>query len=324
MYRIQRLWRPGIFQGAARKDDYFEGWYFKLVDPGLENIFAVIPGVSIKKTGSHAFIQLLDGKRAASSYFRFPMKDFSYRKDRFRISIGKNIFSASRMNLDLIHEDISLKADIMFKDCRVWPGNLISPGAMGWYSFVPFMECYHGVISMDHRLEGFLETNGHVTGLDGGKGYIEKDWGSSFPEGWIWLQSNNFDDNDPCSLMLSVAKIPWRGRSFTGFICGLLYGDDFYIMATYNGAVIENTHDRVDCDRIKIIISRKDLKLEVEGRKNKSGELASPVMGAMEGRITESIDSVLRIRLWRKNRLIMDDRGRCAGLEIVNPELLEY
>ncbi len=61
----------------------------------------------------------------------------------------------------------------------------------------------------------------------------------------------------------------------------------------------------------------------MEGRKNKSGELASPVMGAMEGRITESIDSMLRARLWRKNRLIIDDRG-CAGLEIVNPELLDY
>ncbi len=104
------------------------------------------------------------------------------------------------------------------------------------------MECYHGVISMDHGLEGFLEINGHITCLDGGKGYIEKDWGSSFPEGWIWLQSNNFDHNDPCSLMLSIAKIPWRGRSFTDSICGILHGDDFHTMATYNGAVIENIH----------------------------------------------------------------------------------
>ncbi|WP_243392439.1 MULTISPECIES: tocopherol cyclase family protein [unclassified Mesotoga] len=29
--------------------------------------------------------------------------------------------------------------------------------------------------------------------LTGGKGYIEKDWGRSLPDAWIWMQSNNFD-----------------------------------------------------------------------------------------------------------------------------------
>jgi tocopherol cyclase len=323
MYRLQRLWRAGIFQGVGRKDNYFEGWYFKLVDAKLENMFAVIPGVSLKDHGSHAFIQLLDGKQAESSYFNFNMEDFSYRKDRFRISIGKNIFSDGRMRLAIKRKDISLKADIMFKNNKGWPGKLISPGAMGWYSFVPFMECYHGVISMDHDLEGSLEINGNIIDLDGGKGYIEKDWGSSFPQGWIWLQSNNFDKDDPCSLMLSIAKIPWRGRSFTGFICGLLHKDDFYIMATYNGAVIENIHNQRDCGRIKIIISRRDLRLEVDARKNKSGKLASPIMGAMEGRINEGLDSVIRVDLFRKDKAIVSDTGRCGGLEMVNTELLD-
>ena len=31
-----------------------------------------------------------------------------------------------------------------------WPVKVTSPGAMGPYAFVPFMECYHGVVSMDH------------------------------------------------------------------------------------------------------------------------------------------------------------------------------
>ena len=27
-------------------------------------------------------------------------------------------------------------------------------GIMGWYRFVPFMQCYHGVVSLNHKLNG--------------------------------------------------------------------------------------------------------------------------------------------------------------------------
>jgi hypothetical protein len=325
MYRLQRLWRPGIFQGANRKDNYFEGWYFKLVDSRLENIFAVIPGVSIKgSSGSHAFIQLLDGRRAASSYFNFDINDFSYRKDRFDISIGKSKFSPERMLLDISQEGKTVKANIGFKNRVEWPGSFFSPGAMGWYTFVPFMECYHGVVSMDHDLEGSLEIDGKRIDLSEGKGYIEKDWGDSFPGGWIWLQSNNFDTNDPCSIMLSIARIPWRGKSFTGFICGLLCGDDFHVFATYNGAGIESLDYNSGHDRVKAAIISKDLRLEVDVTKKQGAQLASPVMGAMDGRINESIDSLIKVTLLKNDKVIMADTGRCGGFEIVNPEVLDY
>ncbi len=326
MYRLQRLWRPGIFQGGNRKDNYFEGWYFKLVDRSLQDIFAVIPGVSIKGpgSGSHSFIQLLDGKQAISSYFNFKISDFSYHRDRFDVSIGKNRFSSEGMLLDIRQDGKTVKAEISFKDRVGWPGNFFSPGAMGWYTFVPFMECYHGVVSMDHGLEGSLEIDGRSIDLGGGKGYIEKDWGKSFPGGWIWLQSNNFDANDPCSIMLSIARVPWRGRSFTGFICGLLFRDDFYVLATYNGARIENLDYSKGYDRVKASIVLKDLRLEVDASKKQSAQLASPVMGAMDGRINESIDSLIKVSLQKGGKVIIDDTGRCAGSEIVNPEVLDY
>jgi hypothetical protein len=63
---------------------------------------------------------------------------------------------------------------------------------MGWYSYVPFMECYHGLISIDHKLQGSLQINGQEIDFTEGKGYAEKDWGTSFPEGYVWMQSNHF------------------------------------------------------------------------------------------------------------------------------------
>lgn len=46
---------------------------------------------------------------------------------------------------------------------------------MGPFSFVPFMEYYHGILSMDHNIEGSLEHNGKIISFDQGKGYMEKD-----------------------------------------------------------------------------------------------------------------------------------------------------
>ena len=52
---------------------------------------------------------------------------------------------------------------------------------MGPFSYLSFMECYHGILSMKHSLEGTLSWNGQLIDFTNGIGYLEKDWGSSFP-----------------------------------------------------------------------------------------------------------------------------------------------
>ena len=47
---------------------------------------------------------------------------------------------------------------------------------MGWYYKVPFMECYHEVVSLNHDLIGEIKVNNRIFSFDNGKGYIEKDW----------------------------------------------------------------------------------------------------------------------------------------------------
>ena len=81
------------------------------------------------------------------------------------------------------------------------------------------MECYHGILSMNHSINGTLILNGKTLSFDKGRGYMEKDWGHSFPEGYIWMQSNHFSKKET-SIKISVAKIPWLRSSFIGFIAG--------------------------------------------------------------------------------------------------------
>ena len=175
-----------------------------------------------------------------------------------------------------------------------WPVTAISPGIMGWYRFVPRMETYHGVLSMDHFLSGSIVVDGERFDFDDGRGYIEKDWGRSFPSSWIWAQSNNFG-RPGVSAVVSVAKIPWMTSHFVGNIAGLLLDDDLHRFATYTGAWLAELKPTEAAFRIVLRDRSRELKVRTSG--GVTGALKAPVLGAMEGRTDEAIGGVLWLRL---------------------------
>lgn len=317
-YPVTKTWNPVNFQGTGKKSGYFEGWYFKNVSGNGEHIWSVIPGISLGKSDDrHAFIQLIDGKTAETRYIRFPIEAFAYSQKEFLIRIGKNTFSLKGFSLDINdpEESITVQGQIYFHNLNSLKSTFFNPGIMGWYSFVPFMECFHGLVSMDHDLSGTLEINGSILNFDGGKGYSEKDWGRSMPEAWIWMQSNHFE-KPRTSFMLSVAKIPWIKSSFTGFLCIFLLDGNIYRFATYTGAKLKNLS--VDGEVVKIDITDQNHDLQISARHAARGLLAAPLNGAMDRRIAESVDAEISLRVTRKNgTMLFQGNGKTAGLELV-------
>ncbi len=333
MRRLKQIVEPSMFQGSLRKRQYFEGWYFKLVDPSENFAYAIIPGVSLDKRNdtSHAFIQVIDARSHQAHYFKFDLAEFSAATDTFNIRIGKSIFSSGEMELHLNQDGQKIDGKITFNNPVRWPKRPLAPGIMGWYSYVPFMECYHGLVSMDHTLKGELVVDSNRLDFSGGKGYIEKDWGRSFPRGYVWMQSNHFS-KEGISFMASIAKIPWLWGHFTGFLAPLWHNGRLYTFATYTGATIEKV--RVESETVTVIILDKKYVLYVEAQKPEDGEsqlpdslkpdstIWTPENGSMIIRGKESLQSKLRLRLFARNKdgalsdLIFEDTGRNAGLEI--------
>lgn len=312
-YPIRRIWHDAIFQGAGRRSRYFEGWYIKMVSADTGAIFAVIPGVALGTSPEdhHAFVQVIDGKTAETAYHSFPFSEFRFSKTRFELSIGDNHFSENGIRLNLP----GLKGDVQFGPLFPYPTAPLRPGIMDWYKFTPFMECYHGAVSLDHSLSGSLQAEGKTLSMDGGRGYIEKDWGRSFPSAWIWMQSNHFSQPG-ISFMMSVAIIPWLGSSFTGFLGFLLYGGKVLRFGTYSGARIRriSPHEH----GVDLLIEHRSYKLEVRTWRAHAGILAAPVQGVMERRIAESVDARLTLKLYDKQgNVLFDDSCTAAGLEMV-------
>ncbi|TXT62642.1 MAG: hypothetical protein BAJALOKI3v1_530022 [Promethearchaeota archaeon] len=328
MKSYQKIRNPAIFQGSLKKNSYYEGWYFKLVNHKLNSVLAFIPTIALNedKDKKVCFIQVLDGLSSEVFYVEYPIEKFWSSNSQFLIKIGNSYFSKEKIKLDIDQKGINIKGDIKFMDHKHIPNTLISPGAMGPFAYLPFMQTYHGIISMNHQIRGNLKLNTQkIIYEQGSKGYIEKDWGKSFPDAWIWMQTNHFA-KEPRSFMLSIAEIPWMGYKFIGFLCFLLDGNKIYRFATYTGARIRKLIPGKGS--VKIIIEDKRKTLIIKAKRGSSASLKAPNLGLMTARSIESIDSTISIQLFNKNsnkskeELIFQDTGKYGGLELMKVENL--
>jgi hypothetical protein len=301
-----------MYHGWGKTRRYFEGWYLKIVDKTEKYAFAFIPGISMSPDGTaHAFIQVLDGKQCTSAYHRFSSEDFLPSEYDFNLQLADNQFSTQFLTLNLPN----IVGQLQFQQTIPWTKMLGAPGIMGWFSFVPFMECYHGVVSMNHTLIGSLEINGEMVDFSGGRGYIEKDWGISFPRGWIWLQTNHFNNdlNAPISLIASVAHIPFLGMHFIGYIVGFWFKGKLHRFATYTGAKMKA--QLID-NQVSLSFKDSQYQLDINATKAGTGNLISPIQGEMTGKVSESLQAIIHIRFFERGTLVFEGDGRNAGLEV--------
>lgn len=304
------FWDPARFQGRGKQKGYFEGWYFKLVSPEGNYKLAFIPGISYDPKGKgKAFIQVLDSTAHEAAFIDFDTSEFEPSEGSFDVRLGKNAFSTGRIRIDL--DDYS--GHLEFAEQVPWKSSWKAPGIMGWYAYMPFMQCYHGLVSMDHRITGHLNIRGQRIDFTGGRGYIEKDWGSSFPRAWIWGQCNHFDSGPGSSLMFSVAHIPWMGSFFIGFLCALYHEGQTIVLATWSGA---KRTTRFTPDGVHMTLEDAAHQLEIVAFKAPGKDLVSPVTGSMTGKVNESLDARVEVRFSRNGKLVWDSKGQHAGMEI--------
>lgn len=159
---MTKIWNPEVFQGRGKKKDYFEGWYFKSVSNDEKIAYAIIAGLSITKTlnNSHSFVMFVDAHNKDLHYYQYPLSSFWANKEKFEIKIGKNSFSLNNIILDMDNGQTKINAQMKFENIIPWPVKRFSQGVMGIYAFIPFLECYHGVLSLNHSINGYVEING--------------------------------------------------------------------------------------------------------------------------------------------------------------------
>lgn len=315
-----------IFQGSLAKEHYFEGWYYKQVSADAKTAISFIPGLSLLDDDKHSFIQyiLVDErleKGISTGYLRFPVSAFRWEDNPFKIEIGANTFTNDAVTVALQTDTDTISGTLQLGPLTPIKTSVYAPTIMGPFTYIPKMECYHGIVSMNHQLSGSLEINEHTVDFTNGKGYIEKDWGSKFPQNYIWLQCNHFPEEDT-SLFFSMAYIPFYVRDFLGFICNIQVQGKEYRFATYNNSLV-NLASLTD-KRVSIALENAAASVSIHAEIHHQGHLLAPVASGMDKIIKEGVSGMIHLNLWDKQKdFHYQGTGYMAGIEIVDAQPLK-
>ncbi len=276
----------------AGKGPFFEGWYLKHQQG--EKTLALIPSFHREKNG-HAFasLQIITGEGSWSTVL--PPESFWASRDEFQVRAGG--ISCSSQGL---HADLSLPGLRIQGEVRYGPFAPPRKDMMGPFRVLSFLPCHHGVLSLFHSLSGQLSVNGELWDFAGGQGYLEKDWGSSFPESYLWTHCFWEQQGKHFSLMAAAASVPLGPAVIRGCICALLLGDKQVRMATYLGARV------LQWGKDGVLISQGPLLLEIRPLSQKGHLLQAPQEGAMSRGVREAAALPVRLRLWLDSRAVLD------------------
>lgn len=292
------------FHGYQKQRSFFEGWYFKHQSP--EGVLALIPAYHIDRQGKpSASLQIITNTQ--SWIITCPAEQFRAATSMFYVNFDTSTFSDQGIHLDIATKEVTLTGRLTY-------GPFTPPAydMMGPFCAVPFMQCRHGVVSLSHRLSGHLILNRKKLDFDGGLGYIEKDWGRSFPSRYVWTQCTWTDrkTKSPCCLMLSVADIPFGITHFTGCIGSILFRQKEYRLASYKGVKV------LECTSREILVSQGGLMLHVNLIKDQPLSLAAPSMGSMNRTIKESAACQVRCQFFIREKKVFDILCHHAGFEV--------
>ena len=277
----------------------------------------LIPGIYRSGVNSNetAFLMVYQGSNGHFDYIPYPASDFNCESRDYSLFLGENYFSLNKIDLKVKTDKINLTGTILSEDLKPWPVTLFEPGCMGWYSYVPTMECFHGILSMGHTLRGQIKLNDSNINFDEGIGYIEKDWGKNFPKNWVWAQSNHFHESD-LSVSISLATIPWKKSHFSGYIVGVQHKNTLYRFTPYRRSKI--THLCYDGTFLEWHLKSGGIEIEFKlERGTKSGLLYAPDETDMVPKVDEYLDGKINCKLIFDGKTVIEDQTNKAALEII-------
>ncbi|MEA5012884.1 MAG: tocopherol cyclase family protein [Angelakisella sp.] len=288
------------YHGKNKPTAFFEGWYLR--HQNGKDTLALIPAFHCDQSGtSSASLQVITNHQ--SWWVPFDANLFCADDKTFDVFLGQNRFCRKGVYLDIDTDDLKLRGILEY-------GEFTPPqySMMGPFSLLPAMECNHGILSFGHTVSGSVLLNGCTLDFSSSTGYIEKDWGKSFPKGYVWTQCNRFG-TVPCSIFISVAQIPLGAFEFTGCIASVVYGAQEMRLATYLGAkVLRVSHNEIILRQGKVLLWAQLLEFQEH-------PLRAPNLGGMDRIIHESAACRVRYRLFCNDVLKLDLTSRQAGFE---------
>lgn len=282
---IRRL-HPTLLQGDITKNNYFEGWFQKVYIPEQNTSIIIIYGIAtgneLTKTG---FIQLLIPGHEVI-HLDFPQHEVALSKRKHEVKLGPNYFSSNRIHIK--NKRVQLDLDIIPVAKKAFQQN-----SMGNFYLVPGLPCYHSVLQVNSFVKGHIKINNELIQLTRLSGYLEKNWGTSFPEKYFWMHAQD-PLNSNNQVLYSQAEIKWGNKTFIkhlGFIH--LNGKSVDLRKMHRKHISHTLSDR---NQLELSFNLLGLTFNFDLEDTLIAAFKSPYNGNMSNNILHNIDVPIQVK----------------------------
>ena len=246
--------------------NYFEGWYFRLTLPKIKQTFAFMYSIEDPLGGqsnSGGAVQIL-GIDEAYLCRTFPhVKQFWASRDslgighwgktqlavtpqllsprEFTTHIKEGYQATATLNQGCIYDPRSQKYfrwEYQIKPIYGW-GNASSmqQATAGWLSYLPIFDPGWQILMAHGLATGWIEWAEKIYHFTDAPAYSEKNWGTSFPQKWFWLNCNSFNHQSDLALTAAggIRQVLWWQEAVA--MIGIHYQGKFYQFAPENAVV---------------------------------------------------------------------------------------
>jgi tocopherol cyclase len=254
------------FHGDGIAKKYFEGWYLKVTLPEIEQTFAFMYSIENpfdKESYSGGAVQIL-GIDEQYLCRTFPdVKQFWASKNIFsfghwgkhNLAIQPQLLSSQEFTNN-IQEGYQVTATLnqgciynpknqnycrwqyQIKPVFGWGNsNFLQQATAGWLSYLPIYDPGWQVTMAHGLATGWLEWENQIYQFTNAPAYSEKNWGTSFPKKWFWLNCNSFQNQTDLAITAGggIRDILWWQET-VGLI-GIHYRGKFYEFVPWNARI---------------------------------------------------------------------------------------
>ncbi len=237
--------------------NYFEGWYFRLTLPEINQSFAFMYSIEDPiggESNSGGAVQILgideaylcrtfpDVRGFWASYTALGLghwgKNNCLQKSQllspkeFRTHIKEGYQATATLNQGSIYDPSNNRYccwEYHIKPIYGWGNPFHTQKATaGWLSYLPIFDPGWQILMAHGLATGWIEWEKERYQFTNAPAYREKNWGTSFPEKWFWLNCNSFTNESDLAVTAAggIREVLWWQEAVG--IIGIHYQGKFY------------------------------------------------------------------------------------------------
>jgi tocopherol cyclase len=328
-FRLQTPHSGYHWDGSTRR--FFEGWYFRVTLPEIEQSFAFMYSIDDPAGGqpqSGGAAQILGPDE---TYFCRTFPDVrQFWAWRRALELGHWRQGPEGYQATATHHQGRLRdpasGEVVAWQYETTPvygwGRPDRPqrATAGWLSYLPIFEPGWQILMAHGLATGWVTWQGQRYEFQQAPAYAEKNWGGAFPTKWFWLQCNAFTAEPDLALTAAAGIRQVLNRTEEIGLIGIHHRGQFYPFLSSETPLTWHVHPW-GCWRMSAQTER--YRLTLTGTAADQGNwVRVPTQSGLQFLCRDTTHGKLHLQLWNRQQPqipLIDAYSDLAGLEVGGP-----